>query len=998
MESTSSTKKSRHHRGNSIFRSFSGQLSSSSASSNKKTYGKKKPTHNSTLSQSHIDKQIWDQPDSGNLSAAIDAALEIKASPSLSEMSSISSPATTSPSTPSSSIASSSENFSMDALELTSALPGPDGPTHAKAKQRPMSSVSVASTSTVGPDPLKTLSSNSSCSRSSSIVRSKHTSTTSTVSTLRHFSIISVDGNRTETLPEVQHEPATVQEDVQHLDIAEPSRYDFDTPTDSATPTSNSFQHSRRNSSFSYSINTKTTTASTPLDSPASTRSPHTSGKSFPLGMHSNGSTNSMLSYKKEDLKYRRKVSKASISLPTGPASHEEHFADSPTASPREQGFTKGHRSRNSVIASISPSAFFKPFKRNPSPTRTNLGESRTPYASSSTTQLSTQRSKNSFTSQTSQSSQVSHTASKKHSFANMRESFRSMSPSTNLFRSSNNNLSSRKSFLGIPSFNFQSSGSSESTSYEKPMISLPTPVDTSREKLKNKLRASTSLLSLTRPDMNGSAVAVPVEQHNLSQMEKLLHLCKTPAIMDFHAYIERAQSQGEISKLNEASYSEVFIQENENTGASKIFKIIPFGNEELHQSPIQDILQELNIAKLVMNLDGFVDILDVAVVKGQYPDHLLQLWDEYNDDYGSENYRPDTFSDNQLYCVIVQSNAGTDLERYELASWVDAESVFWQTVVALAEAEERYNFEHRDLHWGNIVISDKMDETTNTEDLMHKLTLTDSGNPVTPSSPSTISSTFDAGLVEETRKQLLANSTLKITLIDYTLSRANNPDGGVVHTRLDQPEFFRGKGDYQFDIYRFMRSHVMASHNLSRSSSVSSSYSHGDDNSLHPPRSPLPPPSVNSSRELDGSGVDWSAFCPLTNVLWLHYVADKLVNHKDLQYVASGRSNRMAYRGTNASCTSLHDTYLGSDDYSNSAGSDRKSTFEGDLMAEEVRACKSLETIHKAIDPRKKRLGGGSKKPYSMNMTFQDFHSANDVLKWGVKNKVLPSQSATRG
>ena len=77
----------------------------------------------------------------------------------------------------------------------------------------------------------------------------------------------------------------------------------------------------------------------------------------------------------------------------------------------------------------------------------------------------------------------------------------------------------------------------------DKPMISLPTPVDTSREKLKSKLRASTSLLSLTRLDrsINNTVMAVPIEQYNLSQMEKLLNFCEIPTVLDFQAYLDRA-------------------------------------------------------------------------------------------------------------------------------------------------------------------------------------------------------------------------------------------------------------------------------------------------------------------------------------------------------------------------------------------------------------------------------------------------------------------------
>jgi serine/threonine-protein kinase haspin len=468
-------------------------------------------------------------------------------------------------------------------------------------------------------------------------------------------------------------------------------------------------------------------------------------------------------------------------------------------------------------------------------------------------------------------------------------------------------------------------------------MISLPTPVDTSREKLKSKLRASTSLLSLTRLDrsINNTVMAVPVEQYNLSQMEKLLNFCEIPTVLDFQAYLDRVAAEEDevvFTKISVTSSSEVFAQ------GSKVYKIIPFGNEESDQSAIQDILQEIEISRTLQVLDGFVDVLEIVVVKGRYPQQLLPR------EYGT-HIQP--YAEDQKYCILVLNNAGKDLRRFRVESWADAESIFWQTAVALAQAEERFQFEHRDLHWGNIVVDDRPDER------------------VAP--PQEGDGTVTYSLADECGKQLLARSTLRITLIDYTLSRINAETSGrtaTIHTRLDQPEFFRGKGDYQLDVYRFMRNNI-----LSNGPSP-------DDGSA-----PNTPTSLRSNTY--GTGVDWSVYVPKTNVYWLHYVAERLINHKGLRSAnpagtlrRNGASSSSSSSATATTPTSLH-----------TPGTTK--ALESDLQAEEIQSCRTLEAVYRALDPRKHR--NNSNETATTTSVINDLGSARDVLRWGIKTKTFP-------
>lgn len=654
-------------------------------------------------------------------------------------------------------------------------------------------------------------------------------------------------------------------------------------------------------------------------------------------------STSSFLSFKKSgnDVKHK-KVSKSNISLPTGLVDSNDYFETTslnsintsmtnPTLNqknnapqlqqkPKNNRKTSGHKNGSSVFSSISSSSLFS-------------------------SKEDTSRQKH--WSLKSSPSFSSFNVGKKSSFSDIRRSI--FSSSTSIFRSSSPKKTSEAN---------------------KPIISLPTPVDASREKLRNKLRASNSLLSLAKSESNGSLVAVPVEEYQQAQLQSLLGLCNSSDIYEFDQYIDdiNDESYHQLYKLAEASFSEVFVQDDLRSNSSRVFKIVAFGNEDLQQLPVQDIIQELTIARLLMSLDGFVDVVDAAVVRGEFPKKLLQLWDEYDstNEKKSENHRPDFYEDDQLYCIMVLNNAGTDLEHFELTSWLEAETIFWQTVNSLAIAEQRYKFEHRDLHWGNIVVSTKNDKYS-TEKMLEKLAFDEKKRQEKQGSESE----SEESVIEDSGIEYDYDHTdLKVTLIDYTLSRATNPDGTAVCTRLDHPDFFKGKGDYQFDIYRFMRGEVTQ---FATSMSPTIPSHHKTPSS----------PSLNT-----GSSVDWSIFCPKTNVLWLHYLANKLLNNKGIERVTMTRSGRLSFRKD--SNGSLNEAF-------------NNNTSTGQLRSwanDEGRACKALETIHSSLNPRKKRFprnnnstdsSTASSGQFPQLMNYQDFNSAHQVLTWGVKTNLIP-------
>ncbi|KAI0660792.1 hypothetical protein C8Q70DRAFT_1052623 [Cubamyces menziesii] len=323
-----------------------------------------------------------------------------------------------------------------------------------------------------------------------------------------------------------------------------------------------------------------------------------------------------------------------------------------------------------------------------------------------------------------------------------------------------------------------------------------------------------------------------------------LLEECSQTSPHEFSAFIEMFPFDPIVSgvggagaglprfqKIGEASFSEVF-----GIGGV-VLKIVPLRNEERAEnvadhdaevdgpapSDAKDVLKEIIVTRAMgASCTGFIELLRAYVVRGKYPSLLLDLWDEYDERKGSEGVRPDTFGVSQLYAIIVLPNGGPDLEAYTFGTpaktgWRQACSVFWQVARTLADAEELVSFEHRDLHWGQILVKNVPGKTST-----RRRTRTSMDDP-------------DHGVL--------------VTIIDLGLARmdAHNADGHHIHWTPFDEEVFEGEGDYQFDVYRMMRTH-------------------NED--------------------------EWEGFRPLTNIMWLHYLALKLLHSKRLRAPAASRKS----------------------------------------------------------------------------------------------------------
>ncbi|XP_059127130.1 serine/threonine-protein kinase haspin isoform X1 [Peromyscus eremicus] len=267
--------------------------------------------------------------------------------------------------------------------------------------------------------------------------------------------------------------------------------------------------------------------------------------------------------------------------------------------------------------------------------------------------------------------------------------------------------------------------------------------------------------------------------------------------------------------KIGEGVFGEVFQTITDQTPVA--LKIIAIEGPDLvngsHQKTFEEILPEIIISKELSLLsgevynrtEGFIGLNSVHCVQGPYPPLLLKAWDHYNSTKKSANDRPDFFQEDQLFIILEFEFGGTDLEQMKtkLPSVAAAKSILHQITASLAVAEASLRFEHRDLHWGNVLL-----KKTNLKELHYTL------NGKTSTIPT---------------------HGLQVNIIDYTLSRLER-DGIVVFCDISaEEELFTGEGDYQFEIYRLMR---------------------------------------KENRNC------WGEYHPYNNVLWLHYLTDKILNH----------------------------------------------------------------------------------------------------------------------
>ncbi|KAI5357118.1 putative serine/threonine-protein kinase haspin [Septoria linicola] len=343
----------------------------------------------------------------------------------------------------------------------------------------------------------------------------------------------------------------------------------------------------------------------------------------------------------------------------------------------------------------------------------------------------------------------------------------------------------------------------------------------------------------------------------------ELLNLSSHP-LTDFAVWSQEISEHFTVTKIAEASFGEVYrlslledISDFCSTDES-VFKVIPL-TPALDALPLDkrrraaalkraegmtsphDVATEVKLLQRMSSVPGFTNFRDIRILQGRPPPAFIDAFRSWNTAQKAVkkelSHFPDpakktSYNADQMWAVIEMQDAGSDLERLvesgSCTSIFPIWDIFWHTVLSIAKGEEGAEFEHRDLHLGNICVR-------------------------------------SAQLLPEQidTKRKLNFTSLETTIIDYTLSRClmlpsdlNKPT--IAYTDLSTPSqaaLFEGDSteEYQYDIYRYMRGALYFDQ-------------------------PLYPCHEASTSDFEATGRNWEQFHPQTNLVWLHLVLYKLL------------------------------------------------------------------------------------------------------------------------
>ncbi|KAB1202052.1 Serine/threonine-protein kinase haspin [Morella rubra] len=280
------------------------------------------------------------------------------------------------------------------------------------------------------------------------------------------------------------------------------------------------------------------------------------------------------------------------------------------------------------------------------------------------------------------------------------------------------------------------------------------------------------------------TSTSAALDHAQLDPFAALLAVCGQPSPLKLKDVFSQYCELKSIVKIGEGTFGEAFKVGN------YVCKIVPIDgdlrvNGEM-QKRSEELLEEVILSRTLNCLRGddgdvynacttFIETIDLRVCQGSYDSALIKAWENWDEKHGSENDHPKDFPEKQCYVVFVLAHGGKDLESFVLLNFDEARSLLVQVTAALAVAEVAYEFEHRDLHWGNILLSRNDSETL-------QFTL-------------------------EGKHMFVRTFGLLISIIDFTLSRINTGEDILFLDLSSDPYLFKGpKGDRQSETYRKMK------------------------------------------------------------------------------------------------------------------------------------------------------------------------------------------------
>ncbi|KAG8531357.1 uncharacterized protein KY384_002986 [Bacidia gigantensis] len=336
----------------------------------------------------------------------------------------------------------------------------------------------------------------------------------------------------------------------------------------------------------------------------------------------------------------------------------------------------------------------------------------------------------------------------------------------------------------------------------------------------------------------------LPTPNVSLPALQPLLSLpFIEPTFHSFDSSYHTWSQTFQITKVSQGSYASILrLALKSDPSVYTMWKLMPLrpssgkGSRLEGATSISDAVAEVRLLEAMSRSPGFVEFRGARILQGALPEGLEEVarkwWmglyreeklelGEWGEEWGRG------YGESQVWLFIEMTDAGCDLERWLTPkrgageaerSLFEIWDVFWGIVEALAHGEEHAEFEHRDLHPGNVCVK--------------------GGDKKSP----------DGGLLRK-------YTDMEVTLIDYTLSRASIrvlselgeenseiSETEVLANSMRETNLFEQHSDEendqnQFDTYRYMRDVMHEKH--------------------------------NTAQRKNG----WQSYMPMTNVLWLHHI-----------------------------------------------------------------------------------------------------------------------------
>ena len=292
-----------------------------------------------------------------------------------------------------------------------------------------------------------------------------------------------------------------------------------------------------------------------------------------------------------------------------------------------------------------------------------------------------------------------------------------------------------------------------------------------------------------------------PVKKQTSPEISELTSLAFVEdEVADFSNFCKGWEKTVKLTKIGQGSFATVLKMELKNgPGEYSVWKLMPLkpstgtgSRPRNDQTLIKDAATEVRMLYAMSDIDGFVQFRSAHVVEGLVPEQIRKAHESWaknlrSDDiwYGTD-MRAEYPSKNQLWLLMEMTDAGQDLDvilstarlQKTFFSIQETWDIFWGVAEALMRGEAQAEFEHRDLHPGNICIKlrdEPLDVTT------------------------------EHGIPRLSKRE--------VTLIDYTQSRLTLESGDVLATAVDESIFRQNDADpiaqRQYNTYRDMRDMV---------------------------------------------------------------------------------------------------------------------------------------------------------------------------------------------